>query len=235
MLLAAGLSTILWAGEPDSLTSGFGESRYAVRAFGEYTYNKTWGSAGNLSVQGMMPFHSFVEMQAGIQLSTANVYTGVILVRPKYAVPVGEIFLDAEWLYKALVRDQQWEMDLALSFGYRMDYISLQLGWTGSWTNFFGATRRADGCCFEPENFLYRVEVFCRPQSSNWNLMLSIADYDDWQIERFNQPLFMLNGRYDVDSHWRVEAGVEIKPTGIFHMNATFYGATARAGFSYRF
>lgn len=235
MLLALSWTTTIYASEKDSLTSGFGEARYTLRCHGEYTYNKTWGSAGNLSLQGIIPLHRYIDMQAGIQLSTANVYTGVVLLRPKYAVPVGEIFADAEWMYKAIVRDRQWTMDVALSVGYRMDYISLQVGWIGSWTNFFGKTQSMDGCVFEPYNVLYRLEIFCRPQHCPWNLRFCAANYDDWQIERMTQPLFMVGGRYDIDSHWRIETDVELKPTGMFHMNATFYGATARAGFAYRF
>ena len=49
------------------------------------------------------------------------------------------------------------------------------------------------------------------------------------------QPLFMVNAYYDVTDHWRLQFGAQCKPTGMFHLDATFYGATARAGFSYRF
>ena len=51
-----------------------------------------------------------------------------------------------------------------------------------------------------------------------------------------SQPLATLPcGRYDIDEHWRVSLDGELKITGMFHLNATFYAAYLRAGFSYRF
>jgi len=58
---------------------------------------------------------------------------------------------------------------------------------------------------------------------------------DDYQMERMWQPLFMIGAWYDVTDHWRINMGVQCKPTGMFHLDATFYGATLRAGFSYKF
>lgn len=62
-----------------------------------------------------------------------------------------------------------------------------------------------------------------------------ISNVDDYQMERMWQPLFMVGAWYDVTNNWRLNFGVQCKPTGMFHLDATFYGATARAGFTYRF
>ena len=87
----------------------------------------------------------------------------------------------------------------------------------------------------EPFNLLYRVEVFCRPQNNPWNLSFMISNVDDYQMERSYQPLFSAGAWYDFNEHWRLNLWAQCKPTGMFHLDATFYGATFRTGFSYRF
>ena len=117
-----------------------------------------------------------------------------------------------------------------------MDYVSVTIGsffrvmddWTRSWYS-------NETYMVEPFNLLYRLEVFCRPQDNNWNLSFLFSNIDDYHMERMWQPLFSVRAWYDVTEHWRLNMGVQCKPTGMFHLDASFYGATARAGFTYKF
>lgn len=220
----------------DSLSAGFGKPCYTLKIGAAYAYNRSLESMGNFHVQTLLPFHSNIEMIAGIGLSTANIYSGRIVIRPKVDFRVGELYWDAIFDYRSIVRDNQWNCAMALAMGYRMDYLNLQIGWCGRVMNFYptyDATLSA--CEWEKFNLLYRLEIYCRPQRCRWNLMFCATDYDDFVIERMAQPLFLMNGRYDIDNHWRVEAEAEMKPTGMMHMNATFYSATFKVGFSYQF
>ncbi len=215
---------------------GFGSQGYQLSVMGEYTYNRTWEHFGNLDIQSLMPINPHFDLQVNLQLSTANVYTGAAILRPRFALPVGELFAETEVLYKAVARSRQHDLCTALSVGYRMDYVSVQVGmfsrvmasWDREWR-----TTEVFNC--EPFNLLYRFEVFCRPQSCRWNLSACMSNIDDYQMERMWQPIFLLGGHYDVDSHWRVLLSGECKPTGMFHLNATFYSAYLRTGFTYTF
>ncbi|MBO7458759.1 MAG: hypothetical protein J6T80_05850 [Paludibacteraceae bacterium] len=223
----------LWvlAGNP-----GFGDRRYSISGLVEYSYNPTWGHHANFDVQSLLPVNPYLEMEARLQFSTANVHTGVVQVRPKFELPVGELFLETDVLCKLVARSRMTDMDVALALGYRMDYVSVTLGvfsrvmsdWDRDW-------HTTDSYMVEPFNLLYRLEVFGRPQNNPWNISFLFSNVDDYQIERMWQPLFALGAWYDIDDHWRINAGVQCKPTGMFHLDATFYGITARAGFSYRF
>lgn len=117
-----------------------------------------------------------------------------------------------------------------------MDYVSFQIGVFGrvmsSWDRDWNTEETYN---IEPFNLLYRMEVFCRPQTSRWNISACVANIDDYQMERMWQPIFMLGGRYDINDHWRVLLQGECKPTGMFHLNATFYSAYIRTGFTYKF
>ena len=210
--------------------------RYALEVSAEYAYNRTYTHFANINLQAQLPIYACFEMDARVQLSSANVYTGALAMRPKFPLPVGELFLETELLYKALARNHQSDFCGAVAVGYRMDYVSVRLGMFGrvmqAWnTDYHSAA--AYNC--EPFNLLYELKVGCRPQNCSWNVWAAISNVDDFQMERMWQPIFRLGGRYDIDTHWRTILEAECKPTGMFHLNATFYSAYLRAGFAYRF
>lgn len=208
--------------------------RYDVSVGAEYAYNHTLGSYANFDVLSTMPIHRYFEMEAAFQASTANEYTAGIVLRPKYALRVGELFVDGQVLYKGVVRAGQSDLAWGLSVGYRMDYVRVQVGWSGRVLSM----KNNEGVCtrvLEPINILYRVDVCARPQTCNWNIHVCGTNYDDFQIERMTEPLFMLGGRYDPTAHWRVSLDVICKPSGIFHVNANFYEAMVRAKATYSF
>lgn len=215
---------------------GFGERRYTISGLVEYSYNKTWGHHANFDVQGLMPFNPHFEMEARAQFSTANVHTLALQLRPKFELPVGEMFLETDLYTRCVARNKIGDLTAALGVGYRMDYVSVTLGVFGRVISDFDRSWYTEETYMvEPFNVLYRVEVFCRPQDNNWNLSFLISNIDDYQMERSYQPLFSVGAWYDVTDHWRLNFGAQCKPTGMFHLDATFYGATFRTGFSYRF
>ena len=215
---------------------GFGNRRYTITGMAEYSYNKTWGHHGNFDVQALMPFNHYFEMEAKVQFSTANVYTGAVQLRPKIEMPVGELFVETDVMYRAIARNRIGDITAALALGYRMDYVSVTLGvFSRVLDNWDRSINTDETYVVEPFNMLYRLEVFCRPQNNPWNLSFMFSNVDDYQMERMWQPLFMIGAWYDVTDHWRINMGVQCKPTGMFHLDATFYGATLRAGFSYKF
>lgn len=230
-LLLSALSAALSAANP-----GFGDRRYSVSGMVEYSYNKTWGHHANFDIQSLMPINLHFEMEARLQFSTANVHSGALQLRPKFELPVGELFLETDVYYRAFARNRIGDITAALGVGYRMDYVSITLGvfsrviddWNRSWYT-------DESFVVEPFNLLYRIEVFCRPQNNNWNLSFMFSNIDDYQMERMWQPLFGIGAWYDINEHWRLNFMAQCKPTGMFHLDATFYGATGRVGFTYRF
>ena len=230
LLLAVGV-TISAAKRP-----GFGERRYTITGMAEYSYNTTWGHHGNFDVQSLMPINKHFELEAKLQFSTANVYTEVVQLRPKFELPVGELFIETDVMLRTVARNRVNDLTAALGVGYRMDHVSVTLGlFARVLDNWDRSVHNDETYMVEPFNFLYRVEAFCRPQDNPWNRSFMISNVDDYQMERMWQPLFMVGAWYDVTNNWRLNFGVQCKPTGMFHLDATFYGATARAGFTYRF
>ena len=198
-----------------------------------YGYNYTWNHYAWVDIAASLPINTYFEMDALAQLNIANIYTVSLDMRPKFPVNVGEIFLETKLLYRAVVRNRIHDFTGGFSFGYRMDYISLQLGIAGRLIEDMDVDWHTESSiAFEP-TVLYGVEVFVRPQANPWNLSFAIANYDNYQMERFFQPLFMINSRVDLNNYIRLNMGVECKPTGMFHLDASFYGIHAFVGLAF--
>lgn len=207
-----------------------------LRGYVGYGYNYTYGSYADFDIWSRIPLNRYFEMDAGVQLSTANVYSLSFDARPKFPVPVGEMYLDTRLLYKIVARDGVHDVAASFGLGYRMDYVDVQIGAFTRFMNEFGRPWHEENeIVGESISMHYSVEVFVRPQTSNWNLRMRIANYDDFQLERVWQPLFMIGGIYSPIEHLSVMAEVLCKPTGMFHLNASFYGIKGRVGVEWKF
>ncbi len=227
-----------WAGQTATETTDekTQTAAYALTAYADYGYNYTWENYGGASLVAYLPINPYFEAEVGARLLSSNVHTFQADIRPVFPLPVGALYLSTHVIYTASFRNRIQDVAASIGIGYRMDYVNVQFGLQTRMIDSFGRTPHAtDHIIYEAPHLLYGVEAFVRPQTSVWNLSLRMANYDDFQIERMWQPLFRIGGRYDIDNHWRVLADVTCKPTGMFHLNASFYGLQARAGFSYRF
>lgn len=213
-----------------------GENRYALNFDASYAFNKTYRSFANFDLGAYLPFNEHVEAQFDMRFSTANVHTFGLQVRPKVDLPVGCLYFDTHILYRNFARNEFHEFSGDVLLGYRMQYVNAEFGCGMRVMKPFEYDWHSnDSPVLEPFIFTYRVEGFVRPKSSPWNIALCVTNMDDYQIERVWQPLFILGGWYDVTDNWRVRLATECKPTGMFHLNAAFYGIDVRAGVQYRF
>ncbi|MCQ2351822.1 MAG: hypothetical protein MJ003_07640 [Paludibacteraceae bacterium] len=218
--------TISFGGFASNLSRGFYEPSVSFEFMPEYSYNIQWKSMANFDLKSTFAKTPYFEFTTALQFSTLNVHTVDFRLKPRLPLPIGELFLDFEPYYRIDVKDRIHDAAIAASVGYRFDYLSFQVGWFGRFLVPF------DGGGYHKElaNILYGVEVFCRPQYSNWNISLRMSNFNDYQIERWSEPLFMLSARYDLFDMMRLSAGVECKPVGIGNVQAQFFGITARIG-----
>ncbi len=211
-------------------------SGYSLTVYGDYGFNYTWQHFGGASVIANLPINPYFEAIIGARALSSNVHTLNADLRPKFPLPVGHLYLSTRVLYTAAVRNNLQDIAASIGIGYTMDYVDVQFGVQGRMMNDFKRDiHTANELIFELPHLLYGIEAFVRPQSCPWNISLRFANFDDFQIERMWQPIFRIGGRYTIDNHWRVLADITCKPTGMFHLCASFYGINARAGFTYNF
>lgn len=214
----------------------YGSEQYSLGMNIGYAHNRTYGSYANIDLGAFMPINKNFEMEAALRYQTAgNMFMGLQL-RPKFAVPVGEFYLSNHLQARVFARDKVNEAILDLGVGYRMDYVLVQLGMSTRLIipqpyNWHGN----DQIICEPFNLTYRVQAWVRPQESVWNIWFAVSNYDNYQIERVWVPMFYIGGEYKIDAHWQVNLQASCKPAGMFHLDASYYGADVRAGFNYRF
>lgn len=213
-----------------------GDSQYSVSLHAGYGHNLTYGSYANFDLDAYMPINQHFDMQASVRTSTADFYTAGVQLRPKFILPLGELYLEDRLMLRLVSRDSFCDFVHAFSVGYKMQYVNVQVGMSNRIiTPLPYVSRSEDAMVLEPFDLVYRVEAFVRPQTSPWNISLCISNMDNYQVERMWQPMFYLGGWYDVTKNWRVRLSGKYKMAGMFHLNAHYYGAEVRAGVEYRF
>lgn len=234
-----------------SATAGL-RDRYEVTLLGNYGFNTTWQHYGGGEVRAYLPFNDNFVMKVNAAFRSSNVHVVSVNCQPRFDLPVGEMFLDGSLLSAAYLRNRTHSYAMAASLGYRMDYVSAQFGFHSLITHDMDlAWHDEANYIVEPFNFLYRVEVGVRPKRSPWNVTFGFSDFTETQYERMWHPIFFAGAHYDLPilkpghgsddvttgniRHWRLLAEVYCKPTGMFHLDASFYGAECKMGVTYRF
>ena len=213
-----------------------GSDQYAVSLHVGYGNNLTYGSMANFDIGAYMPINQHFDMQANLRFSTADTYAIGVQLRPKFTLPVGELYLEDRILTNIVARDSYNDFVHSLSVGYMMQYVNVQIGmFTRVIIPLPYEYRTGDEMILEPFNVLYKVEAFVRPKTSPWNISLCIANIDQYQMERVWQPMFYLGGWYDINEHWRVRLSGKLKLAGMFHLNAHYYASEIRVGAEYKF
>lgn len=210
--------------------------RYSISVMGMYGWNETWLSHGGIDVVGYLPFSRHFEATAALEVHSPGTFAVTATARPKFQLPVGEFFIDGSVHDRIHASYGISDFNIALSVGYRMDYVSIQVGAASHFI--FDLGKKGDGksgTIVEPLNLLYRVSFNVRPSSSRWNAGGGIANYTDFEYERTWGPMYFLDGHFDVNDRLSVLGRFDLKPTGVFHQVAEFWGAAFRAGVKYSF
>lgn len=217
-------------------SSVYRDSCYSVGVTGGYAYNHSYGHYGVFTVDAYLPITYYFEGEVNIRTSTANVHDFGFRLQPKFRLPYGEMFLDTRVQYNLFARNEFHGVSIALGVGYRMEYVSVEIGYGTRISAFFNMSKHySENGLNEPHNLVYRVEVFARPPESGWNISACVTNITDYQMERMFTPMFSLRSTVDIGRHWRLAFEGMCKPVGISNLVASFYGAEGRIGAMYRF
>lgn len=247
VLISWMVTSVALAATNNTITHAKGRP-YSLAVIGDYGYNSTFQHYGGGELRAFLPVNQNVEIFLNAAGWSTNVYAGSFTIRPKMPVPVGELFFDASVQYTSVTRSEIHDINFALSFGYKMDYFQAQIG---NFSRTMGQYQRTwnneESFISEPFNILYRISANVQPLCERWNLFFGVTNFNEFQYERHWQPLFFTSFYYDFPpdnsfeynynaaSHFRLIGEVYVKPTGMFHLDASFYGAQVKFGFAYKF
>jgi len=217
-------------------TGALAGDRYSLSLLGVYGYNETYRHMGGLDVNAFLPINRFFELDTALEYQSPKTFAVSAFARPKFPLSVGELFLEGAANFRCWGNNSTGTFTAAGSLGYRMDYVSVQMGLS---TMVLMDLQRKWGSesenVTEPFNFLFRLAFNVRPSTSPWNINFGVSNYTAYQFERQWQFIFFLGGHYDINESVSVLLESDLKPAGIFHMNTRFWGANVRAGIKYRF
>lgn len=213
----------------------YGRDRYEINLAALYRYDTSSSHHGGIEVEGFLPVHKYFEADIHAGWNGPGTMHGALYARPKLPLPCGELFLDAALQYRSIFNYQTSELVTICTVGYRMDYVNARFGILGRTAFSKGEESRRRSKLTEPVCLAYRVSFSVRPQSSRWNAGGGVTNITPYECERTWQPLFFINGWYSISDRLRLNAQLTIKPTGMFHSAASFYGARATLGVSYSF
>ena len=214
----------------------YGRDRYELSGSGIYGYNQTYRTYAGLSLSGFQPVDSRFETEESLEIAGPGVFSFSASARPKFALPVGEIFLDGTAFFRSFSAYRMAEFITAGSIGYRMEYVSAQFGmFSRTMMDLDRKVHDNENFVSEPFNLLYRISFQVRPSKSAWNVGGGFSNYTWYDYERMWQPLFFVNGHYRFNEHLRLNAEVMLKPTGMFHLVASLYGVRSSVGLTYIF
>ena len=110
-LLGTALAGIVCAQEPTE------KAPIVLKTYAEYGYNNTWEHFGHIAVGGYFPINTYFDLQAGIDLCTANSYAIDGRATVRFPLRVGQLALENRLLYRAIVCSRTHEACAALSLG----------------------------------------------------------------------------------------------------------------------
>lgn len=220
----------------DALAQKCGENGYKISVSGIYGYNSTDSGYGGASLSAFLPLTRTFSAGAYFDCVSAGRYAASVTLTPVFPLQAGEIFIDGTAHYRSLYSDRTAEFVSAASVGYRMQWFSVQFGMF-SRTLIDMNRRQHDNCNYvsEPFNLLYRASFHVRPASSKWNAGGGFSNYTAYEYERMWQPYFFVDGYWRLSDSLSLKADVTVKPAGMFHLVASFYGIRSSLGLSYRF
>ena len=93
------------------------DADYSVSIHAGYGHNLTYGSHANFDIDAFMPINQHFEMQANIRTSTANVHTMGVQLRPKFVLPIGDLYIEDRLMMRFAQRDNYCDFVHAISVG----------------------------------------------------------------------------------------------------------------------
>lgn len=216
--------------------SFYKDSTYSVSLNVDYAYNHAWSHHSNFVVSGFFPINSNFELSTSIGAATPNVYTFGTRFRPKFRLPYGELYLQSDIWYQAIVRNQLHDLSGAGGLGYRFDYANIYIGCGIRMLAPIHQERHSlSKAIVEPYNVVYQIDIFTRPTTNKWNLYFTFTNISETQMQRMFNPQLVVNALYHFNTHWTMQIGGQYQFAGLTNYAPTYYGHRVQTKIRYNF
>lgn len=187
---------------------------------GSYQWNKTTAEAGflmNLKSENDLFFSGYR-----------------LVVTQEFAIK--QIPFSAQAFYTQTFDEMLRETNWGLAAGKQWKHVDLMLGtyfktyaYRNSAIETYGIEEENESIS-ESFNLLYRATFSLKPAEHPWNASLTVTNTDYFTFSQETNPLFNLGGYYKINPVITVFAESWIELSGIFNINASYFGYYIRSG-----
>lgn len=120
---------------------------------------------------------------------------------------------------------------LEFKLGYHMRHYSLRRGAD----ELSDLDPDADLAIWEYRNFIYRATYSLKETNATWNISVSLTNYDHFLIQQETNPLFSIQGCYQLTEALSISAEIWSQNSGMLNLHPNYYGYYLRTGVAWKF
>ena len=157
----------------------------------------------------------------------------------KFRIGNAPLVLGGEYLWEAFSTDMR-ETNWILFASTRLSHWQLGIG-TNTRTYRLSHRAAANSQVIDPDsriteklNVMYHVRYALKPYENNWNLTLSLVNYDRFIIQQENNPMLNLRFDYKLSSPVSLYSELWYKTAGLMVIKVTHFGMFLRIGVLWR-
>lgn len=166
-----------------------------------------------------------LKLTAGLETFRSNGYAATTGWQCRLPMCGGRFFVYNRYLYRLFARWNTNEFSSHVALGYEDGHWRATLGLANRFMSPFRPYDQTGSTdyVFEPFNLMYEVQVrFGLDRGGRWQMVLRMADFDDFVTDRAYQPLFSVAAGRQAGP-LEVYGRMVCYPTGMFSLSANYY------------
>jgi len=138
--------------------------------------------------------------------------------------PFSELLRESNWGFLAEQKGNRFVLKLGTSFR--------NFAYTPKAIELYSIEKHSR--IYENWNLLYAFSYYWKPIKNDWNLGLTLTNFDHFQINQETNPVFNLKGNYKINEQLSVFSEIWYITAGAFNLNVNYFGYYLRTGIQWR-
>ena len=209
-------------------------SDISVQAVGGYSNTRLF--YGGMDMKGALHINN-IDLNLNVEALSRSTFSFGLTASPHLKLNDKLMLFADGTLHTRLFPDYRtYEFVYAFSLGLKMRHLSAQVGlFSRAIDDMDRQWHDTDNFIAEPFNLLYRVMLSLMGFDNSWDIFVCVSDFNEFEYERMWEPIMSLGTKYDINNKMSVVAETSLKPSGMFHLVASFYSVWMKAGITYKF
>ncbi len=202
------------------------EHGISARLYGTVGHNYANSFYLALAATGQWQSNETLRLTAGVEAFRSRGYAATASWQAQLPWPSKRFFVYNRYLYRLFARWNTNEYSAHTALGYESGHWRVTLGLANRFMSPFHPYDRTGSTeyVFEPFNLMYEVQYrFALDAGKRWEVVLRMADFDDFVTDRAYQPLFSAAAGHRFGHGLTAYARAVCYPTGMLSLSANYY------------